>query len=118
MSQRNQEKERVRRIRDRQIHLRDPRTNVNKLQHSIARRRKKSVKRFSFRTMLQEIPNKYLGLVLGMVIGVFVLIILPGFVDPPWGDIVGFAAIVFLGILGFLIGQAADTRDALKELLK
>ena len=118
MSSRNSEQERLRRIRDRQIQLRDPQKNVNDLQHSISRRRKRSVTRFSFRTMISETPNKFLGLVLGLLIGVLVLIIVPDFVDPPWGDIIGFGAIVFMAILGFMLGQAMDVRDNLKDLVK
>lgn len=118
MSSRNSEQERFRRIRDRQIQLRDPQKKVNTLQHSISRRRKKSVTRFSFRSMISETPNKFLGFVLGLIIGVLVLIIVPDFVEPPWGDVVGFVSIVFLAILGFLLGQAMDARDRIKELIE
>ncbi len=118
LSTRNSEQDRLRRIRDRQIQLRDPQKQVNELQHSISRRRVKSVTRFSFRTMVSETPNKFLGFVLGIIIGVVVLIVVPDFVDLPWGDVIGFAAIIFLGFLGFLLGQAMDTREEIKDLLK
>ncbi|MEJ2549275.1 MAG: hypothetical protein P8Z42_10620 [Anaerolineales bacterium] len=118
MSSRNSEQERLKRIRDRQIQLRDPQTKVNNLQHSIARRRKKSLTSFSLRTMIDETPNKFLGLVLGLTIGIVVLIIVPDFVEPPWGDVIGFAAIIFLAILGFMLGQAMDARDSIKEWIE
>ena len=118
MSSRSSEQERLRRIRDRQIQLRDPQKKVNNLQHSIARRRKKSVTRFSFRTMISETPNKFLGFILGLIIGILVLIIVPDFVEPPWGDVIGFVSIVFLAILGFLLGQAMDARDRIKEYIE
>jgi uncharacterized protein YacL len=118
MSSQNSEQERLKRIRDRQIQLRDPQKKVNDLQHSIARRRKKSVTRFSLRTMIEETPNKFLGFVLGLMIGVVVLIVVPDFVQPPWGEVIGFGAIIFLAILGFMLGQAMDTRDSIKELLE
>jgi hypothetical protein len=68
--------------------------------------------------MISETPNKFLGLVLGLLIGVLVLIFVPEFVDPPWGEVIGFGAIVFLAFLGFLLGQAMDVRDNLKDLVK
>ncbi len=118
MSSRNSDQERLKRIRDRQIQLRDPQKKVNYLQHSIATRRKKSVTRFSIGTMIREMPNKFLGFVLGLTIGVVALIIVPDFVEPPWGDVIGFGAIIFLTILGFLLGQAMDARDRIKELIE
>jgi uncharacterized protein YacL len=118
VSTRNSDQDRFRQIRDRQIQLRDPQKKVNDLQHSISRRRGKSVTKFSIGTMISETPNKFLGLVLGLIIGVVVLIIVPDFVDPPWDNIIGFAAIIFLGFLGFLLGQAMDTRDEIKDLIK
>ncbi len=118
MSSRDSEQERLKRIRDRQIQLRDPQKKVNDLQHSIAGRRKRSVTSFSLRTMVREMPNKYLGFVLGLTIGVIVLIVVPDFVEPPWGDVIGFASIIFLAILGLMLGQAMDTRDRIKEWIE
>ena len=118
MSSRNSELERLRRIRDRQIQLRDPQKKVDALQHKISRRRKRSVSRFSFRAMISETPNKFWGFVLGLLIGVLALIVVPEFVDPPWGDIIGFGAIVFLAFIGFLLGQAMDVRDSIRDLVK
>lgn len=118
MSRRDRETDRLKRIRDRQLHLRDPQTKDKKLQHKIAVRRKRSVKRFSFAAIMREVPNKWWGLVLGMALGVGVFVFLPFFVDSVWTDVIGFAAIFFLAILGLLLGHAMDVRDRLNELIR
>jgi hypothetical protein len=118
MGRSNRETDRLKRIRDRQLQLRDPQTKDKKLQHNIAVRRKRSVKRLSLAAILREIPKKWWGLVLGMALGVGVFVVLPSFVDSGWADILGFAAIFFLAILGSLLGHAMDVRDRLNELMR
>ncbi|NIS81552.1 MAG: hypothetical protein GTO14_15420 [Anaerolineales bacterium] len=118
MSRSDREMDRLKRIRDRQLQLRDPQTKAKKLQHNIAVRRKRSVKRFSFGEVMREIPKKWWGLVIGMALGVGVFVLLPFFVESAWTDTIGFAAIVFLAILGVVLGNAMDVRDRLNELMR
>jgi VIT1/CCC1 family predicted Fe2+/Mn2+ transporter len=118
MPRKDNDVERFRRIRDRQINLRDPQKEVQRLQHSIATKRKSKVKRFSIKTFFSEIDSKWLGLFFGLAFGVLVLVILPYFVEGFWATAIGVAAILFLTILGFSLGQALDARDSLKDLMK
>lgn len=118
MSQRNDDVERIRQIRDRQIQLRDPQKKVDHLQHKIAKRRKSAITSFSIGAMVDDVPKKWRGFLLGMALGVVVLILLPSFVDPPMSDFIGFGAIIFLAIIGFLLGQAMDARDRINELMR
>jgi ElaB/YqjD/DUF883 family membrane-anchored ribosome-binding protein len=117
MSHQNDEVERLKRIRDRQIGLRDPQTKQQRIQHGIAKRRQKAVKKFSTREVMREIPHKAKGTIIGAVIGILILVLLPMFVESEWTDIIGIMSIVLLSIFGFLFGRALDTRDSLKELI-
>jgi uncharacterized protein YacL len=110
--------ERYRRIRDRQIGLRDPQKEVQRLQHSISAKRKSKVKKFSFKTILSEIAYKWWGLFFGLAFGVLVMVVLPYFIEGFWATAIGIAALLFLTILGVSLGQALDARDSLKELMK
>lgn len=117
MSRKNDDVERLKRIRDRQVGLRDPQTTQQRLQHDIASRRRKSVKKFSSRQVVKEIPHKARGAVIGAFIGVLILAFAPLIVDSPWTDVIGILSIVMLAIFGFLMGRAMDARDSLKELI-
>jgi VIT1/CCC1 family predicted Fe2+/Mn2+ transporter len=110
--------ERLKRLRDRQIQLRDPQKAQQKLQSRIATKRRKSTRAFSIKEIMTEIPHKWWGILLGAALGVAVLIVLPYFMDSIWADLIGIGAILFLTILGYFIGQAMDVRDSLKDLMK
>lgn len=117
MSRKIDEAERLKRIRDRQVGLRDPQTKQQRLQHDIASRRQKSVKNFSSRQVVKEIPHKARGAVIGAFIGILILAFAPLIVDSPWTDVIGVLAIVMLTIFGFFMGRALDARDSLQELI-
>ena len=117
MSKEDRELERLKRIRDRQLRARDPQVKQRKIQHNIAAKRRKSVRKFSLREIWADIPHKVKGTFMGAVIGLAVSIVLPMFVEANWVDIAGIAAILVLGIMGFFFGQASDTRDSLNKLI-
>jgi ElaB/YqjD/DUF883 family membrane-anchored ribosome-binding protein len=117
MSYKNNEAERLKRIRDRQINLRDPQTKQQRIQHGIASRRQKAVRKFSTREVMREIPHKAKGTLIGAVVGILIMVVLPMFVESQWTDVIGIMSIVFLSVLGFLFGRALDARDSLKELI-
>lgn len=117
MSNEDRELERLKRIRDRQLRVRDPQVKQRKIQRNIAIKRRKAVRKFSLREILAEIPHKVKDTLIGAVIGMVISIVLPIFIEAYWIDIVGIAAIFVLAIVGFFIGQAFDTRDSLKDLI-
>ena len=117
MKRKNDEVERLKRIRDRQVGLRDPQTEQQRLQRGIASRRRKSVKEYSSRQVVREIPYKARGAVIGAFIGILILAFVPLIVDSPWTDVLGILSIVMLAIFGFFMGRALDARDRLKELI-
>jgi F0F1-type ATP synthase assembly protein I len=115
MSQ-NDEIERIRKIRDRQIKLRDPSVEQKRVQRQIARKRRSRVERFSFSTIFGDIPKMITGTLIGMMIGLLILLFLPYIFDGTWVDMVGIVAVVIGAIFGFFFGRAIDARDALGDI--
>lgn len=118
MSSGNDEVERYKRIRDNQIRARDPQKKVRKTQHHIATRYKRSRKPVTAKSVYSETPKKWIGLVIGLFLGFFILILLPIFIESEHTDLYGFGAMVALGLIGFAIGQAADAKSDLEDLIR
>jgi hypothetical protein len=113
----NDEVERLKRLRDQQLKARDPHKKQQKLQHGISTRYRESREPFSFAKIWQEVDHKWRGLLIGGFLGFVILIILPNFVESAWTELIGIGAIFFLMLIGFAIGQAADARDELRDLI-
>jgi F0F1-type ATP synthase assembly protein I len=110
------ELERIRKIRDRQLQLRDPTIEEKRLQREIAKKRRSRVEKFSFGGIFGDIPKMITGTLIGMVIGILIFVILPYiFPQKPWVDIAGVAVTVIGAIFGFFFGRAIDARDALSD---
>jgi hypothetical protein len=105
MSDQN-EQERLRRIRDRQIQLRDPKIKDRKVQKGVAKKHRDSV----------DLPKIIRGTVIGLLLGLAILFVLPYLFDGAWVDLAGIAAVVIGAILGLIFGQALDARDRLKDV--
>jgi VIT1/CCC1 family predicted Fe2+/Mn2+ transporter len=118
MSYRNDEVERLKRIRDQQLRARDPQKKQRKLQHNISSRYRSSQESFSFKKLWTGVPQKWRGIILGSFFGVIVLVALPTFIASDLAALVGIAVFFFLMVMGYMIGQAADARDELEDLVK
>ncbi len=115
MSNRNDEIERLKRLRDKQLTARDPQVYQRKLHQQISQKQKKhKSKKTGLKDILDVIPRKWLGIVIGGLLGIAVWVILNLVAaTASWADIAGLAAIVLLAIIGFIIGQAFDVRNEL-----
>jgi len=109
------DRERLQRLREKQISARDPHAKQRKVEAKVAARRRTTVKRFSLR-MLSEIPHKYVWALVGAVLGVLVIIILPFFWPDPRAYLVALVALLFLVAVGYVLGRALDARDELRDL--
>ncbi len=108
--------ERIKKIRDRQIQLRDPSVEQKRVQKEIARKRRSRVEKFSLGAIFGDIPKMITGTLIGMVIGLLIFLILPYiFPEKAWVDIVGVAVTVIGAFFGFFFGRAIDARDALSD---
>jgi hypothetical protein len=115
----DQEQERLKRLRDRQLSDRDPLVKQRQFQRSTAKReRKLARKSYSLGRMWKDIPHIWKGLFYGLVLGTLVLIILPLFWISPWAVPCSAATIVVFAILGAAFGRAIDTRENIKNLMR
>jgi hypothetical protein len=117
MSQQNDEIERVRRIRDRQLQLRDPKARERKVQRKAAARYKPQ--KLSVAEAVQEIPGKWLGTIVGGLLGVVLGIVFDLLVasDDWWMRyvpyLIAFAGLALGRMLGAILDWQEDDHDAL-----
>jgi hypothetical protein len=110
----NQEQERLRRLRERQLTDRDPLVKQRKHQHISAVRARKARKSFSFKESLSAIPHVWKGAFFGLLAGLAVIFILPMLWVSPFALIVSILATVIFMIFGVITGNALDLRDDIK----
>jgi hypothetical protein len=111
MGQQDDEIERIRRIRDRQLRLRDPRTREHKVQRKAAARYRPQ--KVTLGGAIQEIPGKWLGTVVGGLLGVLLAVLFDLLVaaDEWWMRYVPYA-IAFAGLaLGRMLGAILDWQE-------
>jgi hypothetical protein len=111
----NDEVDRIRKIRDRQINLRDHSVETKRVHREISKKRRRNVENFSFRGIFGDIPKMITGTLIGMTIGILIFLILPYLFEGDWIDIAGIAVTVIGAIFGFFFGRAVDARDALSD---
>jgi uncharacterized protein YacL len=116
MSKQNDEVERLRRLRERQLQARDPLSKQRKIDRKVTARRRKQKKSFSFRAML-DMPYQWRGAIIGAVIGMGISIVLTLTLENQWTEVIGLLVVVFLAVLGVVFGQAMDAREELKDLM-
>jgi hypothetical protein len=113
------EVDRLVRLRQQQLKARDPHAKQRAIDRKVARRRARTRKQpGSYFEVFTDVPRKWQGIVIGLLLGLLVWIGLNLLVSASWVDIVGLASVVGLAIIGFYFGQAIDTRDELRELMR
>ena len=117
MSDKNNETDRLQRLRQQQIAARDPRAKQREIDRKVAARRRKPKKQITFQDMLADMSHKWQGVIVGALIGVIVSIVLSLTVEASWVELVGLAAVIVLATLGFILGQAFDAREELRDLI-
>ncbi len=118
MGRNENDADRFKRIRDQQLGARDPQKKDRKLQHSIAHKYRRTREPLDLKRVIGEVPHKWKGIIIGAFIGLLILILLPYVVKVSWVNLIGIMAVFFCMLVGFAIGQAADTRDELRDLIQ
>ena len=118
MSNQVDERERLKRLRDRQLQARDPRSIDRKTHRVVSQRRGRRQKRVTIVEMYTDVPAQWRGLFLGVLVGAVVSIVLPLLFEGTWPELVGLASLLVLAILGFGIGQGFQARDELRDLTR
>jgi ElaB/YqjD/DUF883 family membrane-anchored ribosome-binding protein len=106
--------ERLKRLRERQLQDRDPDVK-QKVQKQVAEQHKRTKKTITLRDMLVNLPHKWQGVGLGALVGVAIWLMLV-FVAVSWATLAGIAVTVVFAIVGFIFGQAFDVRDDLRDI--
>jgi hypothetical protein len=115
----NREQEQLKRLRERQLTDRDPLVKQRQFQRTSAQKEKRArSKRYTLREAWQTIPSLYSSPVIGLLLGLFVLFVLPYLWDSPWAFWAGMGVTFFFVMVGFLTGRAQDIRDNLKDAIK
>jgi hypothetical protein len=124
MSHQNDELERLKRLRERQIQARDPKAKDRKVQARVTtRRRKLEKKNVSFQTMMRDVlgdmPYKLWGALIGVVLGTVIAIVLALFLeDIVMVTVIGLAATVVLAMVGVILGHSFDWRAEVEDEFK
>lgn len=114
----DQETERLKRLREKQLAARDPLVKQQKFQHSSSVKEKRMRKPFSFAKAWGDIPHVIKYPFYALIIGVAIIFILPTLWDSPYAILVGLAATVLLIIFGFIVGNSIDLRDEIRKHIK
>lgn len=109
MPTRNDELERLKRLRDQQIRTRyDP--NEKKAKYEQISHQRRQGAKVTRRSILKDIPGKVWWSISGGAIGLlflFIIVRLPGM--PSYGPLIGVGGIVFGLIIGWILGAARDS---------
>jgi hypothetical protein len=115
----NDEQERLKRLRERQLADRDPHVKTRKQQQFFSQREKRhSRRRPSLKQMWTELSNIARNIIYTLVTGLFLLWAVPIFWNSPWALPAVGAVTLMLIIFGIVLGQAQDSRDEIKDSLR
>jgi len=113
---RDDEVERLRRLRDRQISLRDPGVKQERVQRQVAHKRRANREPFQLSRIFSEVPKVITWTIAGLLLGIGIVIVLPYFVHAEWVNLASIGATVVLMFFGAAFGQAVDARDRLRDI--
>ena len=118
MSNSDQEQERLRRLRDRQIADRNPQVKQREFYRSSNERERRAARPYTLAEAWGVIPHLWKVPFYGLLLGVVLLLVITSLWISFWAWVVGGMATLIFVVVGFVIGQALDSRDKLRELSK
>jgi len=113
----NDEIERLKRIRDRQIQLRDPQAKDREVQHLVASRYKKP--KLTLEGIIKDIPGKWMGMIVGGILGIIIAVTLNVVLDLKvvWMEYALYLIVAICAAMGRALGAATDWREEDHEKL-
>ncbi len=115
----NDEQERLRRLRERQLGDRDPHVKQKQIQRNITtREHRERGKKYTLGNAWQTLPHIYRAPLIIFLLGLGATIVLTVLWPSPWALAIGLGATFFLTLVGIPIGQAMDVRDNLRDFNK
>lgn len=114
----NQEQERLKRLREKQIADRDPLVKQRKLQQNYSVKAKRMRKPFKLTGAWRDIPHIIRTPFYALLLGIAVIFILPALWESPLAIWVALLITAFLIVFGLVLGNSLDLRDDIKDSLK
>jgi len=111
------EQERLMRLRERQLSVRDPQEKSRTFNRKAAERERKRDVSESLGEMWGTIPAIWRGGLIGLLIGGVLALLLQRYWISPLAMPVGILLAIVIATVGVLIGQAVDLRDNIKKQL-
>ncbi len=109
--------DRLRRLRERQLRDRDPLAKQRRQDREIARKQQRMRQAFSLGRMWADVPRRWRGAFVGLLLGLLILLAAPSLMAAPWATCLGVGAVPFAALIGFLIGRYQDTMDEIRDHL-
>ena len=115
----NQEQERLKRLRERQLADRDPLVKQRQFQRATTQREKRLSKQsYSLGKMWKDIPHVWKGFFYGLIVGLVIFLAVPTFWLSHWAYPISLIALVICILFGIVVGRAIDTRENIKDLIR
>lgn len=114
----DQEQERLKRLRERQIADRDPLVKQRKVQQNYSVKSKRMRKPFKLSGAWKDVPHIIRTPFYGLLLGVASIFILPELWDSPFAIWVAVILTVIFIVFGLVLGNSLDLRDDIKSHLK
>jgi VIT1/CCC1 family predicted Fe2+/Mn2+ transporter len=117
MSYSNDEQERLKRLRDRQIAARDPQAKERKISYKVSQRRKSTYRQTTVGDLFKSVPYRWVYMLVGVLLGGAAFILIVFILPQAWDKYLGLIVLVILAIFGFIIGSSIDWREDIKRKL-
>jgi len=114
----DQESERLKRIRDRQLKDRDPLVKERSFQHVTSVKEKRMQKRFSLVKEWMAVPHVVKNPLYCLIIGAIITVALPMIITTPYTFYIGAIITIVIIIAGTVAGVIMDYNDEIKHHLE
>jgi hypothetical protein len=111
------EQERLMRLRERQLSVRDPQEKSRKFNRMAAERERKRDNSETLGEMWATIPMVWKGGLFGFLIGGLLALLLQRYWTSPWAMPVGIILAILILLMAIIIGRAIDLRNQIKKQL-
>jgi hypothetical protein len=109
MSRQNDELERIKRIRERQLQDRDPRARDRVFHGQLSSRRRG--KKLTLQNVIKDFQAKWTWMAGGAIIGIVLAVLLNLVLQATWAQYAGYFIVLFCIVLGRVFGAIRDWGD-------
>lgn len=114
----DQEQDRLKRLRDRQLADRDPGVKKREFHRQSLARERRAYRPLTFKDAWMDLPHIWKGMFYGLVLGLIGLFTITSLWISPWAWVASLFLLVVFLVIGMVIGHGADVRDEIKDNLR